>query len=95
VPDRREILQTHAESAINATVARMFASAAVVVVIAMAVSLTPAAAGAGGGGHGGGGSGAGNSSYPHRFAPPSPGKVSGTSKPINCKAGGAGCLKQK
>jgi len=78
----------------KATIAKIFASAApLVVIIAMAVSLTPAAAG--GGGRGGRGSGAGNSSYPHRFAPPSPGKVSGTSKPINCKAGGAGCLKQK
>jgi len=79
----------------KATFTKMFASATVAVIIAMAVSLRPAAAGAGGGGHGGGGSGAGNSSYPHRFAPPSPGKVTGTSKPINCKAGGAGCMKQK
>lgn len=39
--------------------------------------------------HGGGGGGHGG------YKPPPPGKVTGTSKPIKCTAGGAGCMKQK
>lgn len=35
-----------------------------------------------GGGHGG-------------YEPKPPSKVTGTSKPIKCQAGGAGCMKQK
>jgi len=73
----------------RATFANMFVSSVLVVVIAMAVSLTSAAAGSGGGGHGGWGGGG------SRPMPTPPSKVTGTSKPINCKAGGAGCMKQK
>jgi len=43
--------------------------------------------GGGGGGWRGGGEGV--------TKPPPPSKVTGTSKPIKCQAGGAGCMKQK
>jgi hypothetical protein len=45
----------------------------------------------GGGAGGGGGGGGGHPGY----NPPKTGSVSGTSKPIKCQAGGAGCMKQK
>jgi hypothetical protein len=43
-----------------------------------------------GGGAGGGGGGGGHPGYN-----PPKGSVAGTSKPIKCQAGGAGCMKQK
>ena len=46
----------------------------------------------GGGGGGGGGSG---SEHLGGYRPTPPSKVTGTSKPIKCQAGGAGCMKQK
>jgi len=81
--------QNYGEMPMNAIFIKKFASVALAVTIAVVVSLTPAAAGSGGGGHGGWGGGG------SRPMPTPPSKVTGTSKPINCKACGAGCMKQK
>jgi hypothetical protein len=52
-------------------------------IILLATGAAYAQRGGGGGGHGGG------------YQPTPPSKVTGTSKPIKCQAGGAGCIKQK
>jgi hypothetical protein len=51
-------------------------------IILLATGAAYAQRGGGGGGHGG-------------YQPTPPSKVTGTSKPIKCQAGGAGCMKQK
>jgi hypothetical protein len=81
----------------NAMFARTVANAALALIIAGVVSLTPAAAGGGGGGRGGGGDGGGGGRGGGHggYDPTPPSKVTGTSKPITCRAGGAGCMKQK
>ncbi|HXD14077.1 MAG TPA: hypothetical protein VNU65_07855 [Xanthobacteraceae bacterium] len=57
--------------------------AAMLGIILLATGAAYAQRGGGGGGHGGG------------YQPTPPSKVTGTSKPIKCQAGGAGCMKQK
>ena len=42
-----------------------------------------------------GGGGGGGSEHLGGYRPTPPSKVTGTSKPIKCQAGGAGCMKQK
>jgi len=92
---KQKIEDNSGRAPMNATFMKIFVSAALAMTIAVAVSLTPAAAGSGGGGGRGGGGGGWHAGGGHEPTPPPPSKVTGTSKPINCKAGGAGCMKQK